>query len=172
GFLVCSDQAYSALWFGDRPVSALQIADREHVVVFNTLSKRSSMTGYRSGFVCASAAVADALRAFRPSLGTAPQEFVQRASIAAWSDEAHVDAVRELYRRKRDTLLPALEAAGFRPAGGDATFFLWLAVDEPSETVARRLLERGLLVAPGSFFGPAGEGYVRVALVPTQAECE
>ena len=67
---------------------------------------------------------------------------------------------------------PALEAAGFRPAGGDATFFLWLAVDEPSETVARRLLEHGILVAPGSFFGPAGEGYVRLALVPTQAECE
>jgi acetylornithine aminotransferase len=172
GFLVCSDEAYSELWFGERPVSALQVADRERVVVFNTLSKRSSMTGYRSGFVCASREVADALRAFRPSLGTAPQEFVQRASVAAWSDEAHVDAVREAYRRKRETLLPALESAGFRLAGGDATFFLWLAVDEPSEVIARRLLERGILVAPGSFFGPAGEGYVRVALVPTQGECE
>ena len=92
--------------------------------------------------------------------------------MAAWSDEQHVDAVREVYRRKRETLLPALEAAGFRLAGGDATFFLWLAVDEPSEIAARRLLEQGILVAPGSFFGPAGEGYVRLALVPTQAECE
>jgi acetylornithine aminotransferase len=172
GFLVCSDEAYSELWFGERPVSALQVGDRDRIVVFNTLSKRSSMTGYRSGFVCAPPWIADALRAFRPSLGTAPQEFVQRASLAAWSDEEHVDAVREVYRRKRETLLPALEAAGFRLAGGDATFFLWLAVDEPSEDVARRLLDRGLLVAPGSFFGPAGEGYVRLALVPTQAECE
>jgi acetylornithine aminotransferase len=172
GFLVCSDEAYSELWFGDRPVSALQVADRERVVVFNTLSKRSSMTGYRSGFVCAPPWIADALRAFRPSVGTAPQEFVQRASVAAWSDEGHVDAVREVYRRKRETLLPALEAARFRLAGGDATFFLWLAVDGPSEVVAKRLLERGLLVAPGSFFGPAGEGYVRFALVPTLAECE
>jgi acetylornithine aminotransferase len=172
GFLVCSDEAYSELWFVEPPVSALQVADREHVVVFNTLSKRSSMTGYRSGFVCASREVADALRAFRPSLGTAPQEFVQRASVAAWSDEEHVEAVRKVYRRKRETLLPALEDAGFRLAGGDATFFLWLAVDGSSEAVARRLLERGILVAPGSFFGPAGEGYVRVALVPTQADCE
>ena len=172
GFLVCSDEAYSELWFGEQPVSALQVADRENVVVFNTLSKRSSMTGYRSGFVCAPPVVADALRAFRPSLGTAPQEFVQRASVAAWSEEEHVEAVRAVYHRKRETLLPALEAAGFRPAGGDATFFLWLAVDEPSHTVARRLLEHGLLVAPGSFFGPAGEGFVRLALVPTQAECE
>jgi acetylornithine aminotransferase len=172
GFVVCSDEAYSELWFGEQPASALQVADRGHVVVFNTLSKRSSMTGYRSGFVCAPRPIADALRAFRPSVGTAPQEFVQRASVAAWSDEAHVEAVREVYRRKRETLLPALEAAGFRLAGGDATFFLWLAVDGPSEDVARELLERGILVAPGSFFGPAGEGYVRLALVPTLAECE
>ncbi len=147
-------------------MSALQVDGRENVVVFNTLSKRSSMTGYRSGFVCASPAIADALRAFRPSVGTAPQEFVQRASVAAWSDEEHVEAVRAVYRRKRETLLPVLEAAGFRLAGGDATFFLWLAVDEPSETVARRLLEHGILVAPGSFFGPAGEGYVRLAARP------
>jgi succinyldiaminopimelate transaminase len=171
-FLVCSDEAYSELWFGEPPVSALQIADRSHTVVFNTLSKRSSMTGYRSGFVCAPAPVADALRAFRPSLGTAPQEFVQRASIAAWSDETHVDEVREGYRRKRDTLLPVLREKGLRVAGGDATFFLWIAVEGSSEAFARRLLEHGILLAPGAFFGPAGEGYVRMALVPTQADCE
>ena len=171
GFLLCSDEAYSELWFGDRPASALQVADRENVVVFNTLSKRSSMTGYRSGFVCAPRDVADALRAFRPSTGTAPQEFVQRASIAAWSEEPHVEAVRNVYRRKRETLLPVLEAKGLRVAGGDATFFLWLAVDGPSEPFARRLLEHGILVAPGSFFGPAGEGYVRLALVPTLGRC-
>jgi acetylornithine aminotransferase len=145
------------------------VSDRENVVVFNTLSKRSSMTGYRSGFVCAPPEVAAALRAFRPTLGTAPQEFVQRASVVAWGDEEHVAAMRELYRRKRDLLLPVLERKGLRPAGGDATFFLWLAVDGPSEPFARTLLDHGLLV--GSFFGPAGEGYVRLALVPTEEEC-
>jgi acetylornithine aminotransferase len=172
GFLVCSDEAYSELWFGERPVSALQVDERENVVVFNTLSKRSSMTGYRSGFVCAAEAVADALRAFRPTVGTAPQEFVQRASVAAWSDETHVESVRSVYRRKRETLLPVFEEKGLRVAGGDATFFLWLAVDGPSEAFTLRLLEHGILVAPGSMFGPAGEGYVRVALVPAQADCE
>ena len=130
------------------------------------------MTGYRSGFVCAPLAIADALRSFRPTVGTAPQEFVQRASIAAWSDEAHVDAVRALYRRKRDTLLPAFERAGLRLAGSAATFYLWLDCGGPSEDFARRLLEHGIVVAPGSFFGDAGEGYVRAALVPTQTECE
>ena len=172
GFLLCSDEAYSELWFDEPPVSALQVADRTNVVVFNTLSKRSSMTGYRSGFICAPVEIADALRTFRPTVGTAPQEFVQRASVAAWSDDAHVEDVRAIYRRKRETLLPALEAAGLRLAGSAATFYLWLDVGEPSEAFARRLLEHGVVCAPGSFFGPAGEGYVRFALVPTQAECE
>ncbi len=172
GFILCSDEAYSELWFDEPPVSALQVSDRSHVAVFNTLSKRSSMTGYRSGFVCASEPIANALRTYRPSVGTAPQEFVQRASVSAWRDESHVVDIREVYRRKRATLLPALEAAGMRLAGSDATFFLWLAVDGSSEAYARQLLESGLLVAPGAFFGPAGEGYVRIALVPTQEECE
>ncbi len=172
GFLLCSDEAYSELWFDEAPVSALQVADRANVVVFNTLSKRSSMTGYRSGFVCASPEIVAALRSFRPTVGTAPQEFVQRASIAAWSDEVHVEEVRALYARKRDTLLPALEQKGLRLAGSAATFYLWLDVGEASEPFARRLLEHGIVCAPGSFFGPAGDGYVRFALVPTQEECE
>ena len=171
GFLLCSDEAYSELWFDEPPASALQLADRENVVVFNTLSKRSSMTGYRSGFVCAPREICDALRAFRPTVGTAPQEFVQRASVAAWSDDAHVDDVRALYARKRALLLPALEERGLRLAGSAATFYLWLDVGGPSEPFARRLLEHGIVAAPGSFFGPAGDGYVRFALVPTEAEC-
>jgi acetylornithine aminotransferase len=172
GFLLCSDEAYSELWFDQPPSSALQVADRENVVVFNTLSKRSSMTGYRSGFVCAPREIADALRKFRPTVGTAPQEFVQRASIAAWSDDAHVADVRAIYARKREVLLPALERAGLRLAGSTATFYLWMDVGGPSEAFARGLLERGIVCAPGAFFGPAGEGYVRFALVPTLEECE
>jgi acetylornithine aminotransferase len=171
-FLLCSDEAYSELWFDEPPVSALQVEDRTNVVVFNTLSKRSSMTGYRSGFVCAPPEIVSALRRFRPTVGTAPQEFVQRASVAAWSDDAHVHEVRALYRRKRDTLLPTLLERGLRLAGSEATFYLWLDIGGPAEPFARRLLEHGIVVAPGSFFGPAGEGYVRFALAPTQAECE
>jgi len=172
GFLVCSDEAYSELWFDEPPVSALEVGDRTNVVVFNTLSKRSSMTGYRSGFVCAPPEIGDALRSFRPTVGTAPQEFVQRASIAAWSDDDHVADVRELYARKRAVLLPALERAGLRLAGSDATFYLWVDVDGPSIEFAKELLDRGVVCAPGAFFGPAGEGYVRFALVPTLEQCE
>jgi acetylornithine aminotransferase len=170
--LAC-DEAYSELWFaGDPPISALGLADRTNVVVLNTLSKRSSMPGYRSGFAAGDRAVVAALKRYRPNVGVAPQTFVQRAAAAAWDDEDHVAETRARYAAKRDILLPALLAAGMRPAGGDASFFLWLAVDGDAEAFALRLLdERGIVVAPGPFFGPGGEGHVRVALVPTLDAC-
>src|SRR5262249_48547506 len=93
-FLLCSDEAYSELWFTEPPGSALQVGDRTNVVVFQTLSKRSSMTGYRSGFVAGPPDVISALRTYRPSTGAAPQEFVQHASIVAWNDEEHVARTR------------------------------------------------------------------------------
>jgi acetylornithine aminotransferase len=173
GFLLAADEAYTELWFDAPPHSALEVRSRGNVAVFNTLSKRSSMTGYRSGFVAASPDLIAALKQFRPSVGTAPQEFVQRASIVAWNDEEHVDRTRAAYRHKRDALLPTLARKGIRIAGSEATMFLWLEVpgDEPSDSFAARLLEHGLIVSPGTFFGPAGEGYWRLALVPTEAEC-
>ena len=173
GFLLAADEAYTELWFDVAPHSALETRSRGNVAVFNTLSKRSSMTGYRSGFVAASPDLIAALKQFRPSVGTAPQEFVQRASVVAWNDEEHVDRTRAAYRRKRDALLPTLARKGIRVAGGEATMFLWLEVPdgELSEAFATRLIEHGLIVSPGTFFGPAGEGYWRLALVPTEAEC-
>ncbi len=173
GFLLASDEAYTELWFEEPPRSALEVRDRGNVAVFNTLSKRSSMTGYRSGFIAAGRDLIEALKQFRPSVGTAPQEFVQRASIVAWDDEEHVERTRLAYRRKREALLPTLARKGVRLAGGAATMFLWLEVPGrgPAEAFAARLLEHGLIVSPGTFFGPAGEGYWRLALVPTEAEC-
>ncbi len=173
-FVVASDEAYSELWFDEPPVSALQASDRSRMIVFQTLSKRSSMTGYRSGFVAAPPEVIAALKAYRPTVGTAPQEFVQRASVVAWSDERHVEETRARYRAKRDVLMPVLAAAGWEVVASEATMYLWVAVPtgEAAETVALRLLEHGVIVSPGTFFGPSGEGYIRFALVPTLEECE
>jgi acetylornithine aminotransferase len=170
GFYLASDEAYTELWFDAAPASAVQLLDRRRVVVFQTLSKRSSMTGYRSGFVCAEAELIDALRSFRPNTGTAPQEFVQRASVAAWDDEVHVEETRRRYALKRELLAPVLDLA---PGSSAATFYLWFRVpaDESSEELATRLLEHGVVVAPGSHFGPSGEGYARLALVPSVDEC-
>jgi N-succinyldiaminopimelate aminotransferase len=173
-FLLASDEAYSEVWFTEPPPSALQVSDRSSVVVFNTLSKRSSMTGYRSGFVAGPSWVIAALRAYRPTVGTAPQEFVQRASVVAWNDEEHVVHARGVYASKRELLLGALAALGWRVAGSDATMYLWVEAPagESSEQLAERLLAHGIVVAPGAYLGPSGEGYVRFALVPTVGDCE
>jgi succinyldiaminopimelate transaminase len=173
-FVLCSDEAYTELWFDESARSALELVDRLNTAVFQTLSKRSSMTGYRSGFVSAPAEIITALRTYRPSTGAAPQEFVQRASVVAWGDEEHVERARDAYRRKREVVLPVLDRKGWRVAASRATMYLWVEVpgDETSEECAERLLGHGVVVAPGSYLGESGEGYIRIALVPTLAECE
>jgi len=174
--LLASDEAYCELWFGaEPPPSALQVPDRTNVVALHTLSKRSSMTGYRSGFVAGDRTLLDGLRRLRPAVGVTPQEFVQRASIAAWGDERHVEENRRRYAAKRAILLEVFDRHGIRVAGSEGTFYLWVAVpgDRPSLAWALQLLDRAdLVVAPGSFFGPEGEGYVRMAMVPTLEECD
>ncbi|HZR96787.1 MAG TPA: aminotransferase class I/II-fold pyridoxal phosphate-dependent enzyme [Gaiellaceae bacterium] len=166
-FWIASDEAYTELWFDEPPPSALQASDRSRVIVFQTLSKRSSMTGYRSGFVAAPSEIVDALKAYRPSVGTAPQEFVQRASVVAWDDERHVEETRSRYAAKRSVMIPAIEERGWEIVASDATMYLWTVGPDVDA-----LLERGIIVSPGEFFGPSGVGYVRFALVPTRDECE
>src|SRR5438094_212635 len=148
---------------------------RPVVLAINTLSKRSSMTGYRSGFVAGDPALIADLKRLRPATGVTPQEFIQRASVAAWRDEVHVEENRARYRRKRDLLLEVFERHGVHVAGSVATFYLWVRVPtaETSLEWALRLLDRGgVVVAPGSFFGPDGEGFVRMAMVPPVEACE
>ena len=173
GFVLASDEAYSEIFFGDeRPSSVLELADRTNVVALNTLSKRSSMPGYRSGFVAGDPDVTAALRRYRPNVGVAVPDFIQRASVVAWGDDAHVEAVRGTYARKRAVMLEATSALGLRNAGGDATFFLWLDAGERADALAAEWLDRGVIVAPGSFFGPTGQRFLRMALVPPLEACE
>jgi acetylornithine aminotransferase len=173
--LLASDEAYGELWFeGGPPAGALELGDLTNVLAINTLSKRSSMTGYRSGFAAGDPLLIDALTRLRPSVGVTPQEIVQRASVAAWRDETHVEESRRRYAAKRGVFLDLFEARGVAVAGSEATFYLWVKVpgDGSSLSWALELLERaGVVVAPGSFFGPEGEGYVRLATVPTEGEC-
>lgn len=172
GVWVLSDEPYSEIYFRDPPPGFLQVTT-DGVLVFNTLSKRSAMTGYRSGFIAGDPRLVESLRRVRPSQGVATPIFVQTVAETAWNDDDHVSEQRELYARKRDVVLPALERAGLQLFPSDATFYLWARVPEgyDSESFAGRLLEKGLVVTPGSAFGSAGEGYVRMALVPTLKEC-
>jgi succinyldiaminopimelate transaminase len=174
--LLASDEAYSELWFGEEPpAGALQVGDPTGLVVLQTLSKRSSMTGYRSGFAAGDPDLIGSLLRLRPAVGVTPQEFVQRASIVAWGDERHVEENRARYAAKRAVFLELFARHGLRVAGSEGTFYLWVAVPDGRTSLdwALDLLDRaGVVVAPGSFFGPEGEGFVRVAMVPTLAECE
>jgi acetylornithine aminotransferase len=174
GFVLACDEAYSELWFqAGPPRSALELDDRRNLIVLNTLSKRSSMPGYRAGFAAGDPELIAALKRYRPNAGVAPQAFVQRAAVAALGDERHVEEVRNRYRAKREALLPALLGLGLEPAGGDATFFVWLRTPQPDDEAFARalLLDHGVVVAPGSYLGAGGAGYVRVALVPTPERC-
>ena len=166
GAILAVDETYSEFWFGaDPPASALQLRDRSGVVVFNSLSKRSGLAGLRSGFVAGDPAIVGRIRRHRSDTGTTPQAFVQRASIAAWNDEAHVAQARERYAGKRELLSAAAVRAGFADAGAPAGIFLWLGVPGgDDERAYELLLEHSLLVVPGSFLGTGGEGYLRVAL--------
>ncbi|MGZ5299425.1 MAG: pyridoxal phosphate-dependent aminotransferase [Actinomycetota bacterium] len=173
-FLLALDEAYSEMWFdGGPPASALELDDLTNVVVLNTLSKRSNMTGYRSGFMAGDRRLIAAMKALRPSVGVTPQEFVQRASVAAWRDEVHVQQQRRRYADRRALFLELFRAEGVEVAGSVAGMYLWVAIPggRPSLPWALELLDLGIVVAPGSFFGPEGEGYVRMAMVPTLEDC-
>jgi acetylornithine aminotransferase len=172
--LLASDEAYVELYVGDAPAGVLQLDDLTGVVVLHTLSKRSAMTGYRSGFAAGDPELIAALRDLRPSVGVTPQEFVQRASIVAWNDEEHVRASREAYAAKREPFLELFERGGIDVAPTAGSFYLWVRVPAGRTSLdwALELLDRAdVVVAPGSFFGPEGEGYVRLAMVPSLEDC-
>jgi len=171
GFLVVCDEPYVDLYVSEKPHSALQVA-RENLIVVHSLSKRSGMTGYRSGFIAGDAEIMRWLRDARANFGVASQSFIQEASIAAWNDDAHVEERRKVFADKRGVLLEHLRKIGLS-VGGEGAFYLWVRVPcgETSESYAARLAERNILVMPGTQFGAEGKGFIRLAMVPTLADC-
>jgi acetylornithine/N-succinyldiaminopimelate aminotransferase len=172
GFVLASDECYADIYFGERPLSMLEV-QVENVVAIHSCSKRSGMTGYRSGFLAGDRDVIQVLRGLRSHPGVASAEFVAPVATAAWGDDAHAAERRELFRRKRDRFLRFFAEEGLAVDASDATLYLWVRVPagHTSASYALRLLDAGIVVAPGTAFG-AGEGYVRVALVPSLEESE
>jgi N-succinyldiaminopimelate aminotransferase len=185
GFVIASDECYSEIYFGNEPpLGALQAAqalgrsDFHRLVVFTSLSKRSNVPGLRSGFVAGDADVLKAYLLYRTYHGSAMSPMVQRASAAAWSDETHVEANRELYRTKFLQVLPVLTPVlDVQPP--DAAFYLWAGVPGGDEIhYARQLLAQynvqvlpGRLLARDDASGNPGRGRIRMALVAPVAEC-
>ena len=172
GFVVASDECYADIYFGAPPASMLEV-QTENVVAIHSCSKRSGMTGYRSGFLAGDPDLVAMLRKLRSHPGVGSPEFIGPAAAAAWSEDAHAAERREIFRRKRDRFVRFFAEHNLEADASEATLYLWVKVPagETSGSYARRLLEEGIVVAPGTAFG-AGEGYVRVALVPALAECE
>lgn len=172
--LLFSDECYNDLYSGEPPPSILEVT-RERTLAFCSLSKRSGMTGYRSAVMAGDPGIIAALKKLRPSIGAATPSFVQDAATAAWSDDRHVEERRRIFGEKRELFVAFFERAGLEHLPTDASFYLWVAVPGAfggdDEAYAMRLLEEGIVVAPGRSFGPGGKGYVRVALVPSLSGC-
>jgi succinyldiaminopimelate transaminase len=168
GVLVASDECYLGLGWDVEPLSVLHpsVCDGDHagLLAVHSLSKSSSLAGYRAGFVAGDPAVVAELLAVRKHAGMMVPTPVQAAMVAALDDDDHEKLQRERYARRRAALSPALRSAGFAIDHSDAGLYLWATRDEPCGDSVAWLATRGILVAPGDFYGHGGARHVRVAL--------
>jgi len=182
GAVVVSDECYAELAW-DEPWSTGGVpsildprvngGSHEGLLAAYSLSKQSNLAGYRSAFVAGDPALVARLLELRKHMGMIVPAPVQAATAAALADDAHVAAQREVYRRRRDVLLPALRSYGLEVDGSHAGLYLWSrpAGAAPGDPVAWQTVDAlaglGILVAPGTFYGSAGAAHVRVALTAT-----
>lgn len=172
GTVLASDECYVDIYYGEElPVSVLspEVCSGAHdgLLAVHSLSKRSNLAGYRAGFVAGDPALIAALLEIRKHAGMIVPAPVQDAMIAALGDDGHVAAQRAKYAARRTCLMQGLQAAGFEINDTGAGLYLWATRGEDCWATVDWLAQRGILVAPGSFYGIAGARHVRVALTAT-----
>lgn len=172
GAVIANDECYATLtWDVDEAPSILDPrvtgGSLHGVLAAYSLSKQSNLAGYRAAFVAGDSDVIAGILETRKHLGLITPLPIQAAMIAALRDDEHVAAQREVYRRRRAVLRPAVEAAGFRIDESVAGLYLWATRGEPAFDSVNRLADQGILVAPGSFYGESGGEHVRFALTAT-----
>ncbi|WP_406173146.1 bifunctional succinyldiaminopimelate transaminase/glutamate-prephenate aminotransferase [Streptomyces sp. NBC_00996] len=169
--LVFSDECYIELGWEADPVSVLHPdvcgGSYEGIVSVHSLSKRSNLAGYRAAFLAGDPAVLGDLLEIRKHGGMMTSAPTQAAVVAALSDDTHVRDQRERYAARRTALRDALLKHGFRIEHSEASLYLWATRDESCWDTVAHLAQRGILVAPGDFYGQAGDTFVRVALTAT-----
>lgn len=171
GATVVSDECYAEfVWEGESPSPSILdprviAGERKHVLAVYSLSKQSNLAGYRAGFLAGCSDLVEEILEVRKHMGLIPPAPVQAAMVAALGDEQHVLEQRARYAGRRAALAPALESAGFRIDRSEAGLYLWATRGEDSWASVAWFAERGILVAPGSFYGDAH--HVRVALTAT-----
>jgi succinyldiaminopimelate transaminase len=172
GTVLASDECYADIWYdGDPPASILSPevcgGSHEGLLAVHSLSKRSNLAGYRAGFVAGDPALVQRLLEVRKHAGMMVPAPVQAAMVAALGDDEHVAEQRERYAQRRTKLSAALLSAGFAIEASTAGLYLWVSRREPCWDTVDWLAERGILVAPGEFYGRNGADHVRVALTAT-----
>ncbi|MFJ2550528.1 succinyldiaminopimelate transaminase [Microbacterium sp. NPDC087591] len=182
GAVLASDECYAELgWDGPWATEAIpSILDprvtggkRSNLLSVYSLSKQSNLAGYRAAFVAGCAQIVGELLTARKHLGLMPPAPIQHAMAVALGDDEHVAAQKELYRARRDTLRPALEAAGFRIDGSEAGLYLWATEGRDAWESMARLADLGILAGPGPFYGEHSTQHVRLALTaPTERIAE
>lgn len=176
GTLVVSDECYLEFGWDAEPVSVLHPdvsgGSFEGLLAVHSTSKRSNLAGYRGGFVAGDRAVVAELLAVRKHLGFMLPTPVQHAVAAALGDDEHADHQVEVYRTRRAALLKAFTAAGFRVEHSEGSLYLWATRDEPCRDTLDWLAERGILVAPGDFYGAKGARHVRVSVMAADDRVE
>ncbi len=179
--ILCSDECYTEIYFDEPPPSALQIS-KKGVVAFHSLSKRSGMTGYRSGFVAGDEEIIQEYKKYRASFGVASPDFIQEAAKVAWSDEKHVEERRNIFDEKRKIFVEFFKKIGLDFLYPEATFYIWIKTPDGISTkdYVANLLKHGIVVSIGENFCAGIEikenrcksNYFRIALVPTVEECK
>lgn len=169
--LVC-DECY--IDFGDTttPTSLLKYTDGDNsnILVVHSLSKRSSMAGYRGAFLIGDAKLIFQIREIRKHAGMMVPLPIQNAMVAALSDESHVVEQRDRYNARRATLAPALTAAGFKIEESAAGLYIWCTRSEDCWKSVEWLAHLGIVATPGSFYGELGSAHIRIAMTATDAQ--
>ncbi len=174
--LLASDECYADVWFERPPASVLEVAGpgAEGVLAIFSLSKRSGMTGYRTGMIAGDTRVMALLHSLRVNPGLAPQDFVNAAAAVAWADDQHAEERRGIFSQKRKVMIDFFREVGLRVVASEASFYLWVeAPGGDGQAYAERLLDVGIMVNPGSMFAvtPSARPYIRLALVPDVPTC-
>lgn len=174
--VVVSDECYLGLAWDADPVSVLdpRVSDGDHtgLIAVHSLSKVSNLASYRAGFFAGDVELIAELLAVRKHSGFIVPFPIQGAMVAALNDDRHVQEQAARYRARRDLLKPAVEAAGFTVDHSEAGLYLWSTRGESGRDSIVWLAERGILAAPGDFYGPAGADHVRIALTATDERIE
>ncbi|HII17437.1 TPA: aminotransferase class I/II-fold pyridoxal phosphate-dependent enzyme [Candidatus Woesearchaeota archaeon] len=178
GIIIASDEVYSELYYDEKPASILEVT-REGVIAFQSLSKRSNMTGYRIGWAMGDESIISVFKKVKTNIDSGTPDFIQDAAIAALQDQEHVEIAKADYRKKADILSKAFTIIGLADCRPKGAIYIWQEVPKMISGVdfAKKLVEKGVVGTPGAWISREnnrvnpGKQYVRFALVPSIPDC-